>query len=627
MQAVRRSDNRIKQYMRQAFAILICSLCFCLPAKGQNHYVDSLFQWIAAHPRVDSQYIQTLHRISYRLSEKDVKTAFTYYEKVSFLSDSLHFTYGKGLAQINLGILLSNSGNFEASNNANFKAIAEAEACGNLRLQSVALNNIADNFKTLHDYGKSRQYIRDAIEINKKLQTDRGIAFNYELLFQCDFAEKLYAQSQRDLNTGMPFALKTNESYILSQYYLGYGKQRAVQGRADSAKVYFNLAMDQAKRESDLRNQSNILAAQAEFEQALDPALKINLLVEALRIARQTEFMDGISSTSRQLSLVYDQLQNKDSSFYFYHIYRSAADAIFSENNKRNVIIRESEWMIRRKEIENQNLIELSRIQRKEIAFKNGLLLAVLISLFLSIAIAFFISKSIQSKKEKEISLFNQKIAETQMQALRAQMNPHFIFNSLNSIENFMMKNEKRTASDYLGKFALLIRLILDSSSTELLPLSKDMQALKLYVELEQLRYDHGFQFELCLDEALTHRDFAVPGLLIQPYLENAIIHGLSHSIGQDRLLQLKVQMDQDYLVYSIEDNGVGRAKSALYNERNQRRHKSRGMDISRERVHILNRQYAADGKIQITDLLSATGEPAGTKVEVSFKVLYDAET
>src|SRR6187551_131904 len=101
------------------------------------------------------------------------------------------------------------------------------------------------------------------------------------------------------------------------------------------------------------------------------------------------------------------------------------------------------------------------------------------------------IHKSIEAKKKRTESVFRQKIAETQMQALRAQMNPHFIFNSLNSIENFIMQNEKRQASDYLNKFSRLIRSILDSSRSELVPLSKDMEALKLYIDLEQLRFNH----------------------------------------------------------------------------------------------------------------------------------------
>ena len=115
----------------------------------EDNYIDSLLDWINKHPKIDSQYIQTLHRISYRYSEKDVKKSYYYYQKVEQLSDSINFTFGKSLAQINLGLLLSNSASFDASNNAFFKAIDYAEAVWMLRLKSVSLNNIGDNFLKL----------------------------------------------------------------------------------------------------------------------------------------------------------------------------------------------------------------------------------------------------------------------------------------------------------------------------------------------------------------------------------------------------------------------------------------------------------------------------------------------
>ena len=113
----------------------------------------------------------------------------------------------------------------------------------------------------------------------------------------------------------------------------------------------------------------------------------------------------------------------------------------------------------------------------------------------LVLVVAFFINKSIQSKKKRSEFALKQKIAESQIQSLRAQMNPHFIFNSLNSIENFMMQNEKRKASDYLHKFALLIRTILDSSRNEMTTVSLDMEALKLYIDLEQMRFNNKFSY------------------------------------------------------------------------------------------------------------------------------------
>ena len=217
---------------------------------------------------------------------------------------------------------------------------------------------------------------------------------------------------------------------------------------------------------------------------------------------------------------------------------------------------------------------------------------------------------------------FKQKIAETEMMALRSQMNPHFIFNSLNSIENFIMQNEKRLASTYLNKFARLIRMILDSSRNELVPLSKDIEALRLYVDLEQLRFNHKFCFKLHVDPMLLNGDYKVPALLIQPYVENAIVHGLAHSEREDLSLMVSAMLEEEYIHYSIEDNGIGRQLSSQYNLQNRPHHKSVGLAITKERINIFNRKQNANGRVTIADLFDKNNVASGTRVDILIKVV-----
>lgn len=212
--------------------------------------------------------------------------------------------------------------------------------------------------------------------------------------------------------------------------------------------------------------------------------------------------------------------------------------------------------------------------------------------------------------------------AELETKVLRAQMNPHFIFNCLNSIENFMMRNDKRKASDYFGKFALLIRMILDSSRNEWILLSKDMEALDLYVALEQLRFNHHFSYIVDMDPQLEHGDFKVPPLLIQPYVENAIIHGLAQSDREDQQLRVSIKLENDYLIYTILDNGIGREKSREYKRKERLAHVSIGMQLTQERINILNEMLHANGEVMITDLYEAEGQPAGTLVRVTIKAI-----
>jgi tetratricopeptide (TPR) repeat protein len=618
----------LKKILSVGRALTLLAL-YNLPANiyGQTNLVDSMINWIATHPKIDSQYIQTLHRISYRLSETDVKKSFEYYEKVSALSDSLNFTYGKAIAQINLGILLANSGNFEASNNAYFKAIDEAEPCGALRAKAVSLNNIGDNYKTLRDFLRCRKYSKEAITINMQLKAWRGVAINYELLYQCDFEEGLYNNARNDLDKGMPFATKANENYIYSQYYLDFGKLHSVNNHADSSILYFSRALEQARLQGDRRNEAQTYLAEAKYLKKLGKKSKIALLDSALNIAKETKYLDGIANASGQLSQVYNEAKDKDSSFFFYTIYRAASDSLFSEKNRRNVIIKESEWMIRGKEIENQNLKELANLQSRQINITTRLLrtvlFAIIVSLVLTIFIAYFIYKSVQSNKKHKESEFKQKIAEMETQVLRAQMNPHFIFNSLNSINRFILQNNRQEASGYLSKFSKLMRMILYNSKAPLIPLDNELEALTLYLELEALRFNFHFSYKISVSDDVDASLVKVPPLIIQPYAENSIWHGLMHKEEKGEL-KIEVSNENDSLAIKISDDGIGRKQAAAMASKSAIKHKSMGLKITAERIAMLKSPNPLESPVTINDLVYADGTAAGTEVIIKIPIIYD---
>lgn len=240
-------------------------------------------------------------------------------------------------------------------------------------------------------------------------------------------------------------------------------------------------------------------------------------------------------------------------------------------------------------------------------------------SILLAAVIAMIFLKT-RIRVVKKQAVLKQQIAETEMQALRAQMNPHFIFNSLNGIENFMMQNEKRLASDYLNKFSRLIRSILDSSRNELVPIAKDMEALQLYVDLQQLRFNNKFSYQTAIDPVLLDGDFKVPSLLIQPFVENAIEHGIAHSDKENLVLIVKASLKDEFIVYIVEDNGIGRNKAAEYNRHNKPHHKSVGLTITTDRLRILNKKNNGENSIEIADLYNEKEEPSGTKVTLKIK-------
>jgi len=225
--------------------------------------------------------------------------------------------------------------------------------------------------------------------------------------------------------------------------------------------------------------------------------------------------------------------------------------------------------------------------------------------------------RSEQSLLQAKIEMLgiNEKLSEARLVALRSQMNPHFIFNCLNSIDDLIQNNEKEKATEYLAKFAKLIRSILETSKNNTVPCWKDVETLTVYLELEELRCDNKFSFHLIVSKEIMEGDYKVPPLVIQPIVENAIHHGLLNKKEPDRQLLISVSIVNNCIHYTIEDNGVGRQLSAVYNQRNKPTHQSMGMQITTERINLFNQK--ANGAVTITDLFNAEHGPSGTRVEV----------
>jgi sensor histidine kinase YesM len=228
---------------------------------------------------------------------------------------------------------------------------------------------------------------------------------------------------------------------------------------------------------------------------------------------------------------------------------------------------------------------------------------------------------------ELETEEWRRKAAEVEMQALRAQMNPHFMFNSLNSINNFILNNDIDNASAYLTKFSRLMRLILDNSREDWVPLEQELRALELYLGMESLRFDHAFDWEIITGNEVDKNLAIVPPMVVQPYVENAIWHGLLHKKNGTGKLLVTIEKQGDVLQIIVEDNGVGRTASKLLKGQMGAHKKSHGMDITSERMATINKVYNADLRMKITDKYSADNKPVGTQVSIQMRYMERKDT
>jgi LytS/YehU family sensor histidine kinase len=226
-----------------------------------------------------------------------------------------------------------------------------------------------------------------------------------------------------------------------------------------------------------------------------------------------------------------------------------------------------------------------------------------------------------ESKQKLMLERSNRIATNAQLKAIRAQMNPHFIFNAINSIQYLVLQNEKLKSYDYLESFSSLVRMTLDYSEREFITLGEEISFLELYLQLESLRFEENFQFELTSDEGI--QACTIPSLVVQPFVENAIKHGLLHKMGEKKLTIKFTKLEENRLKCIVIDNGVGRDQVRKIMKRRGNKHTSFSMNAIKNRMLMLSEQLDIESRYEIEDLHDENGQPQGTKV-IIYLVIVD---
>lgn len=226
-----------------------------------------------------------------------------------------------------------------------------------------------------------------------------------------------------------------------------------------------------------------------------------------------------------------------------------------------------------------------------------------------------------EQKQQKIEAEYQKQLMHSEMQSLRLQMNPHFIFNSLNSIRYYILKEDSEKASDYITIFSKLLRMILQNSKQATVKLSAELKALKLYLEFEKQRFESRFEYSIEVSEEVESDHIEIQPLIIQPFVENSIWHGLLHKDGVGQLKIALYKSSEDELTIEIEDNGIGRERSKEMRKDSSHRHKSFGMQITRDRLRLMGKIKDLNSGFEIKDLVDPEGQPLGTRVIIKIKL------
>ena len=356
----------------------------------------------------------------------------------------------------------------------------------------------------------------------------------------------------------------------------------------------------------------------------------VAFLEESVQLSEQLGDLEKNVSARKSLSDVYASRGNYNEALENYRKYVALVDQLY-ENKQKEIELtseiqkdlykkQETISLLEKDQELHENQIELLRkdaeLQNESIEKQQLFIYGLTVMVALIIFSAYLLFRNVQKKK-----LANQLLA---VKSLRSQMNPHFIFNALNSVNSFISKNDTRQANKYLSDFSRLMRTVMENSQKDFVPLSEELEVLQLYLKLEHFRFQDKFDYALDVNPDIPVDEFQIPPMLIQPYIENAIWHGLRYKEEKGHL-DVLIDLKDDKLILKICDDGIGRKRSQELKTPNQRSQQSTGMRNTKNRIHLLNKIYQSNISTIIQDI--SENEKTGTHVTVTIPREMTEET
>ncbi|MDT0558176.1 tetratricopeptide repeat protein [Ichthyenterobacterium sp. W332] len=556
-------------------------------------------------------------------------------------------------AQNALGIIHRDISNYERAIDYHKNAEDLAKQNDNIELQVISLNMLGVVYRRMDVVKPALDYHSEALELantvdNKSKRLKLSIAVSQNSMGNIYLALKQYDLAIEQFNKSLIIEIEEENKLGLAINYHNIGYAQESKGNLEDALINYQRSLEYNNQiDSDLGRiichnsigeiyiqQGQYKEAELLIEDALEKALLLgdqyyisstylnlgrlklenNTLNKAkqyldlgLKTATQYNLKSSIVEANKLLSDFNTRKGNDKLAFNHYKAAISTENTIANERNVQyaNDIILQHETEAKNREIE----VLADKLEQNKKVFWYALLTLVF---FAAVIIAY--NRTQQLKKEKQILTLEQDM-------LRSQMNPHFIFNSLNSIKLYIINNEKENAVYYLNKFSKLIRKILVASTEKVISLKDELDTMELYINIENIRFSNAIQFSIDIDENVDANGIKLPSLVLQPFLENALWHGLSTK-KEDKQIHLKVMSENDYVTISITDNGVGRKEAQRIKKAKILKQKSIGIEITKARLANFSKDFFGDYNLDIVDLVDASGNALGTRVNLKIPLM-----
>ncbi len=496
------------------------------------------------------------------------------------------------------------------------KALKAGEKLNNKLLNASIYNNIANIYADLKNYQVAldyyQKYLSASISVKSQVNEIRALS-----------------------NIGNIYIELNNFSKGLSYYNWALTIANETGNKQISAVIYNNLAETFLKQKDYPLAYDNYLKSLKLADESMNINAKVNALNGlgkiylslhqytkaedysklSLHFAKQLNDVSSQANGFETLYNIYKKKKQFKSALWAYTNEKTLKDSVLNNSKTAGITSLEMKYQFNKREdsikIADYRKQALSAaIIKEDKIVKNSILAGSLIVLFSALAVFVFYKRKRDVVEMKHESELKTQAMDTEMKALRAQMNPHFIFNSLNSIKNYIDKNDTAKASLYTSKFARLMRMILENSERKEIPIAQDLKALELYMQLEALRMHNKFIYEIKVDDAIDQENTLIPPLILQPFVENSIWHGISQRECDGRIW-ISIRKEGNMINCIVEDNGIGISEQSPDEQNAHADKKSLGMKITKSRIDVINRMKKTNATVTFSNL------DEGTKIEV----------
>ncbi len=649
--------------MKRLYVILFLVL-LAFPIQEIVSQQDSTYKAIEKLPDSDEKIFAWINAAN-KISQTNPSLAVDYIEEGLKLSLDLDNVRGEAYCYNSLGGLQFTLGKFKKSVKYYKNALTLFEGFEDSEIGYYSsVKNIGASYEKLEEYETALSYYNKFLKLAKKKKNEDDIVFATNGLARCnqalenyDDSEVYYQQAysfeqQRNNTEGLinasnnlgNFYETVNDSVSAFSYYdtslavarnatvCCNGTQTTIVAKdvqdlaVQTTNTYFLNADNYYGNRGMVDQQIEVNKQAAVYNEVNDNPKEVNKAnlklgklnlqkknnkeaIEYLRnsidLSEELGELEAKEEALQAITEAYKEEGDYEQALLAYQQLVKLQDSIQKEKNKQALLASNLSLELEQKDdqielmLENDALKEEAYaldIEKREAENQNKLYIiyALIGILLIMTAAAVLIVRSNQERAKTNMLL--------ELKSLRTQMNPHFIFNSLNSVNSFISKNDDRSANKYLSRFSQLMRLVLENSKHDFVPLESELKVIGLYMELEHLRFQDKFDYELNIESSIQVDNIEIPPMLIQPYIENAVWHGLRYLEAKGHLT-VDVKQTNEMLTWTITDNGIGRKASAEMKTKNQKLGTSTGMKNIEQRLDILNKMHATKMKTSITDL------------------------